>query len=629
MKKLIPIFLLFTFLMTACVSTSTAVDSPVVATVEVATEPLDSPFPVIDLTPAERAVDLLARMTLEEKIGQMTLVEKGSISGDAVMQYFIGGVLSGGGGTPARNTTEEWAKMVDNFQEAALKTRLGIPIIYGVDAVHGHGNLKGAVIFPHNIGLGATGDPDLVRRVAQATAAEMAATNIRWNYAPVVAVVQDIRWGRTYESFSENTDLVTQLGVAYIEGLQGDSLSDYMSVLATPKHYIGDGGTAWGSSPNPSYMIDQGDLQVDEAMLRALYLPPYQEAVEAGAKCIMVSFSSWNGTKMHGQQYLLTEVLKNELGFEGFLVSDWQGIDQIDSNYYTAVVTAINAGVDMNMVPYDYKKFIDTMKLAVQKGDISEERIDDAVRRILTVKFSMGLFEHPLSDPDLFDLVGSEEHRLLAREAVAKSMVLLKNDNDVLPISKDTPLIFLAGKGADDIGIQCGGWTIQWQGVTGAITPGTTLKEAFDATASGQVQYDRVGNFDNILDGSGQPAIADVGIVVVAEKPYAEGEGDSDNLVLSQLDAGLIDRVSERSQKVVVIIISGRPLVITDYMDMADAWVAAWLPGTEGQGVADVIFGDVHFTGKTPFTWPASMDQLPLGSSDEAPLFSFGFGIER
>lgn len=591
--------------------------------------PILPPFLVIDLTPAERAADLLARMTLEEKIGQMTLVEKWSISNEAVTQYFIGGVLSGGGGTPARNTIEGWTQMVDNFQKAALETRLKIPIIYGVDAVHGHGNLKGAVIFPHNIGLGATGDPDLVRRVAKATAAEIAATNIRWNYAPTISVGQDIRWGRTYEVFSENMDLVTQLGVAYLEGLQGNSLSDYMSVLATPKHYIGDGGTLWGSSKHSTYIIDVGDLQVDEAALRSLHLPPFQKAVEAGAKSIMISLGSWNGTKMHGHRYLLTEVLKNELGFDGFVVSDWEGINQVDSNYYTAVVTAINAGIDMNMVPIDYEKFIDMMKSAVQKGDISEERIDDAVKRILIVKFSMGLFEQPFSKPDLFNLVGSKKHRLLAREAVAKSMVLLKNDSDVLPISKDTPLIFLAGEGADDVGIQCGGWTIEWQGATGAITPGTTLKEAFNNVASGQIQYNRSGNFDNILDENGQPATADMGIVVVAEKPYAEGMGDSDKLVLSQPDADLIDRIRKRSQKVVVIIISGRPLVITDYMDMADAWVAAWLPGTEGQGIADVIFGDVPFTGKTPFTWPASMHQLPLGSSDEAPLFFFGFGIER
>jgi beta-glucosidase len=627
----IHITLLFTllFLVAGCIQPLPAVEEPAVITTTIAPETSISPYLEPDLSSAERAADLLSRMTLDEKIGQMTLVEKDSITGDAVLQYFVGGVLSGGGGAPASNNTQEWAKMVDNFQEAALKTRLGIPIIYGVDAVHGHGNLKGAVIFPHNIGLGATRDPDLVKRIAQATAAEMAATNIRWNYAPVVAVGQDIRWGRTYEVFSENTGLVTEMGVAYLEGLQGESLSDYMSVLATPKHYLGDGGTLWGTSKHGNYKIDQGDMQVDEATLRALYLPPYQAVVEAGAQSIMVSFSSWNGTKMHAQNYLLTEVLKNELGFEGFLVSDWQAIDQIDRDYYKAVVTAINAGIDMNMVPSDYRKFIETMKQAVQNGDISEERIDDAVRRILVVKFNMGLFEQPFSNPDLFNLVGNQEHRTLAREAVAKSLVLLKNGNNALPVAKNTPLIFLAGEGADDIGIQCGGWTIKWQGSVGPITPGTTIKDAIQATASGRVQYNRFGKYDNVLDENGQPAIADVGIVVVSEKPYTEGEGDSDDLVLSQAYVDLIARVRERSQKVVVLMISGRPLMIAEALDMADAWVAAWLPGTEGQGVADVLFGDMPFTGKTPFTWPASMDQLPVGSSQGSPLFPFGYGIER
>jgi beta-glucosidase len=627
----IHITLLFTllFLVAGCAQPLPAVEEPAVITTTIAPESSISPYLEPDLSSAERAADLLSRMTLDEKIGQMTLVEKDSITGDAVLQYFVGGVLSGGGGAPASNNTQEWAKMVDNFQEAALKTRLGIPIIYGVDAVHGHGNLKGAVVFPHNIGLGATRDPDLVKRIAQATAAEMAATNIRWNYAPVVAVGQDIRWGRTYEVFSENTGLVTEMGVAYLEGLQGESLSDYMSVLATPKHYLGDGGTLWGTSKHGNYKIDQGDMQVDEATLRALYLPPYQAVVEAGAQSIMVSFSSWNGTKMHAQNYLLTEVLKNELGFEGFLVSDWQAIDQIDRDYYKAVVTAINAGIDMNMVPSDYRKFIETMKQAVQNGDISEERIDDAVRRILVVKFNMGLFEQPFSNPDLFNLVGNQEHRTLAREAVAKSLVLLKNGNNALPVAKNTPLIFLAGEGADDIGIQCGGWTIKWQGSVGPITPGTTIKDAIQATASGRVQYNRFGKYDNVLDENGQPAIADVGIVVVSEKPYTEGEGDSDNLVLSQAYVDLIARVRERSQKVVVLMISGRPLMIAEALDMADAWVAAWLPGTEGQGVADVLFGDMPFTGKTPFTWPASMDQLPVGSSQGSPLFPFGYGIER
>jgi beta-glucosidase len=283
----------------------------------------------------------------------------------------------------------------------------------------------------------------------------------------------------------------------------------------------------------------------------------------------------------------------------------------------------------MNMVPYQYRNFIDNMNLAVMKGDISQERIDDAVFRILKVKFAMGLFERPFSNPDDLSLVASEEHRQLAREAVAKSMVLLKNENEVLPIAKDAPLIFLAGEGADDIGMQSGGWTIQWQGGVGNITPGTTIKDALEATTAGQVQYNKFGKYDNIKDANGNPAVADVGIVVIAERPYAEGEGDRADLSLSDTEVELIARVGERSRQVVVILLSGRPLMLTDHLDLADAWVAAWLPGTEGQGVADVLFGDEPFTGKTAFSWPAAMDQLPLGSGSGEPLFPFGYGLER
>ena len=628
MKKFVLIVFLLIGLLTACQPPATTVDVPEidkVATVIAA----DPDYLNSDLTPEVRAEDLLNRMSLAEKIGQMTLIEKGSITPDAVYQYYIGGVLSGGGGTPRENTPEGWAEMVDAYQAAAMDTPLGIPIIYGVDAVHGHSNLKGAVIFPHNIGLGATRDPELVREIARVTALEMAATNIFWNYAPVLAVGQDIRWGRTYEVYSENTELVTELSVAYLEGLQGADLSDPLTVLGTPKHYVGDGGSVWGSSLHPSWEIDQGDLQVDEATLREIHLPPYEANIEAGALSIMASYSSWNGTKLHANQYLLTAVLKNELGFEGFLVSDWQAINQIGPNFYDSVVTAINAGIDMNMVPYSYQLFIDTMTMAVENGDIAEERIDDAVRRILTVKFELGLFERPFSDPALLDLVGNQAHRDLAREAVAKSMVLLRDDEDILPLSKDTPLIFLAGEGANDIGMQCGGWTITWQGSKGAITPGTTLKEAFEASFNGTLQYNRFGKYDNFLDESGNPAIADVGIVVIAENPYAEGEGDTDDLTLSQTELDLIARVKEQSERVVVLIMAGRPLVITEALDLADAWVAIWLPGTEGQGVADVIFGDAPFVGKTPFTWPASMDQLPLGSYTTQPLFPYGHGIEK
>ena len=638
MKKLIVILTLIIISISACApATATEEVLPDVVGSELETpegeveptEPADPGYLNPELPAAERAADLLGRMTLDEKIGQMTLIEKGSITSGAVTEYFIGGILSGGGGTPSPNTTKAWAEMVDGFQTAALETRLQIPIIYGVDAVHGHNNLEGAVIFPHNIGLGATRDADLVRRIAQATAEEMAATNIYWNYAPVVAVGQDIRWGRTYEVFAENTELVTELGVAYVEGLQGEDLSDHLTALATPKHYIGDGATVWGTSTTGNYMIDQGVMIASEEEIRDKYLPPYAAAIEAGALSIMISFSSWEDTKMHAQEYLITDVLKGELGFEGFVVSDWGGIDQIDRNYYNSVVAAINAGIDMNMVPTGYNLFIDTMMMAVENGDISEARVDDAVRRILNVKFQLGLFEQPYSDPSLFDLVGSDDHRALGREAVAKSAVLLKNENEVLPLSKDGGLIFLAGEGADDIGLQCGGWTITWQGSTGAITDGTTLQDAFEATYNGRVQYNRFGRYDNILDENGDLAIAEVGIVVVAERPYAEGVGDSNNLTLSENEIDMIARVAERSERVVVLVMSGRPLVITEALDMADAWVAIWLPGTEGQGVADVIFGDQPFVGKTPFTWPATMDQLPLGSYDTEPLFPYGYGLEN
>lgn len=570
---------------------------------------------------AARVEDLLARMTLAEKIGQMTQIEKGSINPQAVTEYAVGSILSGGGGYPTPNTPAAWADMVNTYKAAALDTRLGIPLIYGVDAIHGHNNVKGAVIFPHNIGLGATRNADLVRRIGAATAVEVAATSIEWNFAPVVAVVQDIRWGRTYEAFGEDTALVTELATAYLEGLQGASLADPRTILATPKHFVGDGGTTWGTSTTENYKLDQGVTEVDEATLRAVYLPPYQAAVEAGAQSIMISFSSWGGMKMHAQHYLITEVLKGELGFAGFIISDWGGIDQITPDYYKAVVAAINAGVDMNMVPYDYQTFITTLTRAVEKGDVSQERIDDAVRRILTVKFALGLFEQPMSDPALLEAVGSAEHRALAREAVAQSLVLLKNEGGALPIAEDTLSIHVGGVAADDLGFQCGGWTIEWQGKTGAITEGTTLLEAIEATAGANtdVRFNKFGRFD---------AMADVGIAVVGERPYAEGRGDQAELTLTEADLSVIARLRENSRTLIVILISGRPMIIGDTLEVADAFVAAWLPGTEGQGVADVLFGAVPFTGKLPFTWPATMAQVPLGVSDAAPLFPFGYGLE-
>ncbi|MEP7355714.1 MAG: glycoside hydrolase family 3 N-terminal domain-containing protein [Anaerolineales bacterium] len=583
-----------------------------------------------------RIDDLLASMTLAEKIGQMTQVEKNSIDPADITSLFIGSILSGGGGSPAEaNTPEAWAAMVDGFQRRALATRLGIPLLYGVDAVHGHNNLYGATIFPHNVGLGATRDPELVQRIGRATAEELAATGIHWDFAPVVAVPQDVRWGRTYEGYSEDTGLVTQLGTAFIHGLQGDSLAGPLSALATPKHFIGDGGTAFGSAAASGYLLDQGDLRVDEAGLRALFLPPYQSAIGAGAQSIMVSFSSWQGGKMHGQQPLLTGLLKGELGFSGFLVSDWMAINQLPGDYPAQVAAAINAGIDLVMVPTDYKLFITTLTQAVEQGTVPQARIDDAVRRILRVKFELGLFDHPLSDPANLALAGSDAHRQLARQAVRESLVLLKNDSQTLPLGKDTPLIFVAGQGARDIGLQSGGWTISWQGQSGSVTPGTTILKGIQEAVSPEtrVVYDPLGGFATVTNTDGTTATADIGIVVLAEKPYAEGVGDVTSLALPSADLQLAERVRARSRKLVVILLSGRPRLVAAALPHWDAFIAAWLPGTEGAGVADVLFGDAPFTGKLPYTWPRADSQLPFDFANlptvgcAAPLFPFGYGL--
>ncbi len=612
--------------------------SPVVA-------PTASQATAVTETPVEDSVDtiapkvesLLAQMTLAEKIGQMTQVEKGSIKPGDITTYFIGSILSGGGGAPVPNKPAAWVKMVNGFQEEALATRLAIPLIYGIDAVHGHNNLYGATIFPHNIGLGATGDVDLVRRIGQATALELAATGIPWDFAPVIAVPQDIRWGRTYEGYSEDTALVTELGTAYLEGLQNidgaPNLADPRTVLATPKHFIGDGGTVWNSAANGN-RLDQGDTQLDEATLRQLFLPPYEAAIAAGAQSIMVSYSSWNGTKLHADRYLLTNLLKGELGFAGFLVSDWQAIDQIPGDYESDVTTAINAGLDMIMVPYDYKRFIATLTAAVESGAVPLARIDDAVRRILRVKVALGLFDYPYADPALADQVGTADHRALAREAVRKSLVLLKNDA-LLPLDKTTPTIFIAGSAADDIGLASGGWTISWQGGAGNVTPGTTIVDGIAAAVSAgtRVEFSRPANFAVLKDNAGNPLMADVGIAVLGERPYAEMQGDSNDLTLSTQDVEVLTRLKAQSKVVVLVLISGRPLVITDQLEQVDAVVAAWLPGTEGNGVADVLFGDHPFSGKTPYSWPRSMGQLPFDFANlpqtgcDAPLFRFGYGL--
>jgi beta-glucosidase len=522
--------------------------------------------------------------------------------------------------------------MYDRFQARALKTRLGIPILYGVDAVHGHNNVIGAVVFPHNIGLGATRDARLVEEVARITAEEVRATGIQWTFAPCVAVVRDERWGRTYESYSEDPALVAELGAAAVRGLQGGSLSnDAHRVLACAKHYLGDGGTAFGTgmrspeAPGGRFPLDQGDVPLDEAELRRLHLPGYVSAVAAGVGSIMPSYSSVKGAKMSGNRHLLTDVLKTELGFQGFLISDYNAIDQLPGDYRSDIKESINAGMDMVMVPSNYREFFRTLKSLVESGDVPMARIDDAVLRILRVKFAMGLMDKSrsqLADRALHGQFGSAAHRDVARRAVRQSLVLLKNDNKALPLSKTAARIHVAGRNADDLGNQMGGWTIQWQGHSGTQTTGTTILAALRAAAGRgtQVTYS--------ADGQGA-AGADVAVVVVGETPYAEFKGDRADLALSAEDRQAVANARKAGVPVVLVVVSGRPLILGDALEQSDAVVAAWLPGTEGAGVADVLFGDYKPTGKLSFSWPRSMDQIPINAGDAKydPLFPFGFGL--
>lgn len=588
--------------------------------------------PTPTLTPEaaiEARIDrLLAEMTLAEKVGQMTLIEKDSMRPAAVTEFFIGGILSGGGGAPAGNNTPAgWLEMVSDYQTAALETRLGIPLLYGVDAVHGHNNVPGATIFPHNVGLGAARNAELVEEIGRITALETLATGIHWNYAPVLAVARDIRWGRAYEAYGEQTDLVDELGNALLRGMQGDSLDQPDTLLGTPKHWVADGGAEWGTSSTGDYLIDRGDARIDEETLRRVHIAPYISAIENGALSVMISYSSWNGTRMHAEQYLINDVLKDELGFAGFVVSDWQAIDEIDGDYYSDVVTAINAGIDMNMVPYDYRGFISTLTQAVEAGDVSQARIDDAVRRILRVKLQLGLFDKPTVDDSQLDLVGAVDHRAVARQAVRESLVLLDNKGAALPLDKQVERIFVAGQHGDDAGLQSGGWTIEWQGVSDNYDGATSLLAGIEEAVSAETEivFDRFGRFEQV-DGT-----ADVGIVVLGERPYAEGAGDKADLALNST---MIERMRARADKVVVILVTGRPLVISDALALADAWVVAWLPGSEGAGVADVLFGDFDFVGKLPYTWPRTTAQLPYNFDNmptegcAAPLFAYGYGLQ-
>ena len=567
-----------------------------------------------------RVSDLLSQMTLDEKIGQMVQADLDCVTNLADIQtYGFGSMLSGGDSKPnGPNTPENWLNTVNNLQTWALKTRLKIPLIYGIDAVHGHNDVIGTTLFPHHIGMGATHNPALVEEADRVTALEVAGTGIRWAFAPCIAVVQDERWGRTYESYGQDPTLVSELGAASIKGFQGDELgTNSWSVLACAKHYIGDGGTQNGK--------DQGNTVCDEATLDRLFLPPYKAAVDAGVGSIMVSYSSWNGLKMHANKHLLTDVLKGQLGFKGFLVSDWAAIDQISPDYKTDVETSIDAGLDMVMIPNgpdktnNYVEFITDLKELVSDGEVSQARIDDAVSRILRIKFQMGLFENPWTDPALTAGIGSSEHRRVARECVRQSLVLLKNKHHTLPLSKNLNHIFVVGKAADNLGMQCGGWTVSWQG-SGRLTRGTTVLQAIRDSVSPNTQVTFSADGSDIHD-------ADAVIVVVGERPYAEGLGDRTNLDLSATDAALIDKAKASGARVTTILFSGRPMILGKSLKASDAFIAAWLPGTEGEGVADVLFGDFAPTGKLPREWPRNDQQFAADKMHGKPLFPLGYGL--
>ncbi|KAL0410241.1 UNVERIFIED_CONTAM: Beta-glucosidase BoGH3B [Sesamum latifolium] len=617
-----------------------------------------------------RIKDLLRRMSLEEKIGQMVQIERAVASVEVMKKYYIGSVLSGGGSAPApRASPKAWVDMVNGFQKGSLSTRLGIPMIYGIDAVHGHNTVYGATVFPIILVLELLGkDPQLVKKIGAATALELRATGIPYTFAPCVAVCRDPRWGRCYESYSEDSEIV-QAMTEIIPGLQGDIpansrkgvpyVAGKKKVAACAKHYVGDGGTTKG--------INQNDTVTSKHGLLSIHMPPYDDSIIKGVATIMVSYSSFNGIKMHASRDLITGFLKKTLRFRGFVISDYKGIDQITSpihaNYTYSILAGIGAGIDMIMVPNNYTEFIDGLTFLVKNNFIPMSRIDDAVKRILRVKFIMGLFENPLADYSMTKYLGSrvsckfvlagilkysyqcteelldssahhdgqlqQVHKELAREAVRKSLVLLKNgepaDEPLIPLPKRASKVLVAGTHADNIGNQCGGWTIEWQGKTGNITSGATILTAIKNTVDSKTKVVFHENPDAKYVKANEFSYA---IVVVGEPPYAEGYGDSLNLTLPDPSYSIITNVCA-SVKCVVVLITGRPVVIQPYLAQIDALVAAWLPGSEGQGVADVLFGEYGFSGKLPHTWLKTVDQLPMNVGDQNydPLFPFGFGL--
>jgi beta-glucosidase len=567
----------------------------------------------------EQKVDsLLALMTLEEKIGQMTQIRHfWDIDNDSIVRTkLIGSVIHTDGGNPGK-TARDWQLRFDTLQKEALKTRLGIPLLFGVDAVHGQNTFNGATIFPHNIGFGAAGDVELVRKAAEITAIESRATGFNWVFAPCAAIPFNERWGRVYEAFSEDVELTTAMTQAAIEGLQSD-LSNKTSVLATAKHFIGDGATDYGR--------EGGETSLAPDLVNKYLLPPYEAAIEENVSAVMASFNKLYGQEMHAYKAYITDTLKGKMDFDGIVMTDWKGYSRFGRN------DVVNAGVDMFMaVDGDMDVFQTGVLRGVKTDTIAQSRIDDAVKRILKQKFRLGLFEQPFSDSTLVKTVGSKPHRDIAREAVRKSLVLMKN-SDVLPIKKDARKIVVVGEHADNTGLQSGGWTIRWQGVEESYSGSTSILEGIKQLAGGEVVYDARGEL--IIEE------ADLAIVVVGEKPYAEFFGDIDHEVkkfdytLSRKHKQYIKKYQEKGIPVITILISGRPLVVTEDIENSDAFVCAWLPGSEGDGVAQVLFGDYDFTGKLPHSWPKSVNDYDglygpnYWDKSIEPLFSLGYGLD-
>jgi beta-glucosidase len=585
-----------------------------------------------------RVKALVSQMTLEEKIGQMIQPEIKFITPDQVKEFHIGSVLNGGGTAPNNDKfapVSDWVALADAYYLASSKgNSAGIPLIWGSDAVHGHNNVVGATLFPHNIGLGAARDSELIRRIGSATAKEVSVTGIDWTFAPTVAVVRDDRWGRTYESYSEDPGLVREYAAAMVKGIQGEATSRFGSrhVVATAKHFVGDGGTTRG--------IDRGDTQITEQELLDIHAAGFIAALESGVQTVMASFNSWNGVRMHGNYYLLTEVLKQRMGFDGFVVGDWNGHRHIPGCSVTSCAAAINAGLDMFMVPSDWQElYLNTLEQA-RTGEISMERIDDAVTRIVRVKVRAGLMDKGLvSKRELSAkeaVLGGADHRALAREAVRKSIVLLKNNHNLLPLRPDQSVL-VAGSGADDIGKQSGGWTLSWQGTGNTDADFPNANSIYDGikavveSSGGRVVLRENGSTD--LDSD-----VDVAIVVIGEEPYAEWHGDVATIEYQhgqKEDLALLQQLQREGIPTVTIFLSGRPLWVNPEINASDAFVAAWLPGSEGAGVADVLFTDANgllrndFVGKLSFSWPRYIHQsvLNVGQTDYDPLFPYGYGL--